>query len=455
MGDFNPANGQIRHSWETTPGIPRETGWKDHEFISETLSAEYGTILSQSITRNAQRPKGSPGKIRGGGEIQVEWAPEGLSRYLANIQKRSATPVDLSGGLAWQHKLAPSESDVEFDPTMSVEVWRDDDLGHIGKGIRVNSLSFDVSPESFVVGAIGLAPERLEYWADAVRTDALGGAVPTKPFIRGLEKYVNWILADHAVHLKVVDVTDILDDPPAVVFKAKIGAASAYGAGVVGNFTIIAGNDSQGRPRFIEFLDETGERIGTRDLKVEGHFDNFTNVVLDNEWRFDPVRGVWVPVLPAVGKFNEIYAAIMIGETFASAEEYEIDQFSLTIARPAEPKFAIGGRHAKRVKERGQREAGGSFSREYLDVTLRKRLERAEDFWLKVGFSNGEVIDGGVEGTLDLICGASLGSGSTPTIEGQDAMNENVTFTLHPSGDATYPDDVTVVLVNSEEDLTT
>src|SRR6476469_6755651 len=108
MGDYNPANGQIRHAWETVIGIPDEANWHDHEFVSESLSPEYTKITPNSITTNAQIPAGQPSKIHGGGEIPVEWDPEGPVRYLAAIQKKGSVSTLDTG--VYQHKLAPSET---------------------------------------------------------------------------------------------------------------------------------------------------------------------------------------------------------------------------------------------------------------------------------------------------------------------------------------------------------
>lgn len=449
MADFNPANGLIRHAWEDVAGIANESGWHDHEFVSESLSPEYGVIQPQSITRNAQVPMGSPSKIRGGGEINVEWDAEQYARYIANVQRGGATPVNPVGSV-YVHKLAPSESDIEFPDTMSIEIWRDDNLPALAKGCRVNSLSFELSPESFLTGAIGIAPERIEYYDGPARIDAIGAPTPTAPIIRGLPSYDGWNLVDGNVYAIVSDVTDI--GTGVVGIKTKIGSASTYD-GTQLNITV--GNDSQGRPRYYEIFDENDARIGTRDLPVQIHLADTTNIALNHEWRFDRERTVWIPSYPSLPKFNEIYAAIFIGDSLATAEEYEIDQFSLAITRPAEPKFAIGGRHAKRVKQRGQRTVSGSLQREYLSVALRKRLERAKAFWLRVEAYSGEAIEGVYEHSMLLYAGATLLGGNTPSIGGQDSMDENYNFTCHPSGDATYPDDCTIVLTNTIASLET
>lgn len=446
--DFNPANALIRHAWETIPGIPDEANWHDHEMLSESISGDYATITPKSITQNAQVPEGQPSKITFGGGIPIEWDSEQYSRYLANIQRGGSVTTPTAG--VERHKLAPSETDVTFPDTMSVEVSRDDGSPQINIGNRVNSVKFSAAPSSFFVGEIGLAIERGEYWAPTARIDVLGGAEPDYPYIRGLPKYDDWITTAAAgqVRLKV----SALPGGGVITFLAKLGTG-AYGATT---FDVVVGNDSQGRPRFTEVINSNGGlRLGTRDLPVEIHVSAIADYVLNQEFSIQRERTVWTAAYPDVPKFNEIYMKILLGESFATAEEFEIDGFDLTITRPAEPKFAIGGRHAKRVKQRGQRTVTGSIKREYLSTILRKRLERAHPAWLLCSAFDGNVIAGGYEGELSLVCGRFILGGKTPSVGGQDSMDENYTFTAHPSGDATYPDDVTIINVNSIASLLT
>lgn len=447
MGDFNPANGQIRHAWETVPGIPDEANWHDHEFVSESISGDYQTIQSQSITTSAQTPQGQPSKIKFDGTIPVEWDPESQARYLANIQKHGS--VTNPGGSAYLHKLAPSETDVDFPDSLSVEVSRDDDLPQLSKGARVISTKFGLQASSFYTGEVGLAVERAEYWEAATRIDVVGGTSPTFPIIRGLHSYDTWIITDNKIRFKVTSIAGV--GSGYITGKFKIGTASSYGSTAT---NVYFGNNSQGQPIWTEVIDSnTGTRMGTRDLPVEAHIDLSANYVVNLEFSVDSERALWTPVLPDVAKFNEIYAKIKLGDSFATAEEYEIDQFDLTITRPGEPKFAIGGRHAKRVKQSGKRTVTGSLKREYLSIALRKKLERAQVGWLVCEAYNGEIISGSFEGMITLVAGAMILGGKTPSIGGQDSLDENYNFTCHPSGDATYPDDITILLQNSQSSL--
>jgi hypothetical protein len=448
MADFNPANGQIRHSWETVVGIPDEANWHDHEFVSEALSPEYGKIQPNSITKNAQIPAGQPSKIHGGGDIPIEWDPEGPVRYLANLQKKGSVANPTAG--VYVHKLAPSETAVTFPSTMSVEVSRDDGAPQINKGGRVGSASFSVAPSSFLTGAISLIPERQDYWAKAARIDVLGGGAPSDPKLRGIPAYANWTDAVNGdLYIKATAVTGTT-----VTLKAKVGSGASYGSTT---FVVTVGLDSQGRPRWTDIIDSTsGLRVGSRDLANQLYIAAVTNWAVDSEFSFARERTVWTPVLPAVPKFNEIFAQILVGDSLATAEGYEIDSFDLTITQPTTVKDAIGGRFPHRVKQRGRRAVTGSIKREYLDKTLRKRLERAVQSWLRVDFFTGVLIGAtAYESSMSLISGGFVEGGKTPSIGGQDSMDENYDFTCHPGTDVTYPDDLTVLITNSIATLAT
>jgi hypothetical protein len=442
MSDFNPANAQVRHAWETVAGIATETGWHDGEIVSEEATMEYGTIQPESITTSAQRVLALPSKINGSGTIPIEWDAESYARCIANLQKNTATPTNPAAS-TYVHKLAPSESDVAFANTMSFEIWRDDDQGHLFTGSRVNELVWELAPEGLFTGSVGFAPERGGYFTGPTQKTGTS----TNVEVRGIPAYVYW---EGVPRFLWIEVTLITGFPNTIDLVATLDASGTVPPTHGGtDFTCNIGLDSQGRPQWNSVvLSDASGRLGTRDLEVEVYISTGDQSLLD-EWVYGLDRPVWTPTYPTLPKFNEIFAKILIGDTFATAEEYEIDQFSLTATRPAEPKHAIGGRFPKRVKERGQREISGSLQREYLDTALRRRLERAQSFWLYVQAYSGEEIDPGYEHSMELISGACVLGGSTPTVGGQDTMDESYDFTCHPSGDATYPDDLTVVLTNT------
>lgn len=438
MPDFNPSNGLVRASHETTAGVARETGWHYMEFVDEDISPEYGTIDSNSISNNSQRPKSQPSKINSGGNLNVELDAEGHAIFFANVQKHSATPTNPGSGDVYVHKLAPSETDVDFSNTLTIEISRDDDNPSLNKGCRVNNIEVSIEPENFVLTTFGVAVERSEYYGAAVETSV--STTPVDPLIRGLPKYSDWILADGDVFVKVGSIAGA---PNSITIQTKIGAAASFDTNTPITVPVATWTE-------LWSTDATPERLGTRDIPLQIYWTAFTNVAANDTWRFDRERAVWTPVYPDIPKFNEIYASVLIDGT-----EYEIDQVTLTITRPAEPKHAIGGRHAKRIKERGRREVGGTFQREYLDVGLKKKLERAQEFELSIRAYSGEEIDNGYEHSIEFISKKCVfGTSKHATISGNDQMDESYPFTCHPSADVTYPDDMTIVITNTIADLT-
>ena len=435
MGDFNPANGLIRVAHETVTGIPDESGWVDHEFVSEDVSPEYGVIISQSISNNSETPTSQPSKINSGGNINLELDPEGHYHYIANLMKHAETPVNVTGSV-YSHKLAPTETDVDFAPSLSVEISRDDDAPSINKGSRVSNVDINIEPENFVTATVGVIVERSEYYEAATQTAAT--STPTAPILRGLPRYEDWILADGNV---LVQVEDASNAPTSIDIVVRVGA------GAFATDTPLTVPAATWTELFTSAA--TPVRLGTRDIPVQIYWANFTNITNADTWRFDRERAVWVPVYPDVPKFNEIFASIYIDGT-----EYEIDQVALSIARPVSNKHAIGGRHAKRVKERGRRTSGGTLTREYLSTDLRKKLERYREFALQIEMYSGEAITGSHEHYLKIIAkNCRYGTSKVATITGNDEMNEAYPFTCHPSSDPTYPSSVTIELQNTVADL--
>lgn len=85
------------------------------------------------------------------------------------------------------------------------------------------------------------------------------------------------------------------------------------------------------------------------------------------------------PVYPDVIPFNEVYAEIYVdGATFRT------NQLSLNLPSGCRCLLLIGGRYPVLIRERGRRQVGGTLVREYLDVELRKKLERSRTFGLRL-----------------------------------------------------------------------
>lgn len=435
MPDFNPSNGLIRVAHEPTAGQAATSGFVDHLFVSEDVSPEYSTIDSQSISNNAETPESQPSKINSGGNIIVELDAEGHYHYLANMMKHAATPVNPTGSV-YQHKLAPTETDVDFADALTIEIDRDDGSPSLNKHARVGSFELSIEPSNFVNATIGVVVERSEYYSAAVETAAT--STPTDPLIRGLPKYSDWILADGDV---LVQVEDASNAPTSIDIVVRVGAGS------FATDTPLTVNAAEWTELFTSAA--TPVRIGTRDIPVEIYWPNFTNVTNGDTWRFDRERSVWVPAYPDVPKFNEIFASVII-----DGSEYEIDQITLTATRPVSIKHAIGGRHGKRVKERGRRTVSGTFQREYLDTSLKKKLERAQQFALNIEMYSGEAITGSYEHYIKFIAkNCIFGTSKVAVIAGNEEMNESYPFTCHPSSDVNYPSSLTVEMQNTVADL--
>lgn len=428
MPDFNPAQTQIRNAWETVAEIPAETSWHYHDFINESLSTEPGAIQDPSISDAGEEPEDLESKIDTNGAINVALNAEGHAHYLACFMEHSANPVNLSGG-AYGHKLAPGETDVDFPETMTVEVNRDDGMPQLHKGADVTGVNFSLSPRGLLTTTFNLISARADYWDAAAQTAGSGGPLPT---MRGLLNYDNWTLADPNIFVKCISAAG-------KTFRAKRGTAASYD----GTYNMTFANAATWYPVYDE--QATPERLGTRALETEIYFPNFTSLADNDEWRFDAARGVWVPTLPDVPKFNEIYALIYIdGATF------RLKQFTLNCTKPGEADFNIGGRFADEVIKRGRRSYRGTLNRRYVSTELRKRLESGKTFSFQLICYSGVII--GTSAYEHMFKATSMRckfTGRTPVVGGQSQLDENLNFSCHPSDDGTYPNAMTFELVNS------
>lgn len=445
MGDFNPANGLVRFGWESTAGHPPPVADLDkyHKIISEDLSNEAEIIQPQSIDSGAQTPRGLPSKLGTNGNIATEVEAEGMVYYVAAAQKNASVTNPASG--VYVHKLAPSESAIAMPSTFANEAYRDDDNPQLFKGGRVGSLEFALSPRGLLTCTINNVYARSDYWKDAAATvDPTPNAA--LPFLQGFPNLNNWLeaaTADGDIYIEVDSVAGLPDTFDVLV---KIGAASSYGATVS---TITVGEPSP------LFDSNGGARIGTRAMEVEFYIADGTDVQVGDTWRIDRERDVWTPSFPDIPFFNEIYASIFLGADTGNLEEFRIREFGMTVTPPVQSIFNIGGRFADQVRNRGRRTVELTLAREYLDTTLRKRLESGEPFAFRLDAYTGEEFETGHEHEFSIISPLCIAGGRTPSVQGQDQMDENVTATAHP--DATngegFVDDVTFLVKNSIADL--
>lgn len=446
MGTFNPGNGQARMGWETLVEIPpAAASMHDFEFLGEEVGNEQTRIESESISPNSMRPPKLPGNVNSGGPLNVELDAEGHSRFLADIQRKSDTPVDLDTATTWLHRLHPSATDIVFPDSYTQEFWRDDDMGQQFKGTRTGGMEVSIADGSLVNTSFELLSNRGDYWADPT-TDA-GGPTAGLPTLRGLPEYSRWTPVPTTGNIQIeVSVAPSGGSMSVKAFYTEDGSAGATAT------VVVLGEDTSGVPIWTTLIDSnTGAIMGTRDLPIQAYFPDVAFLLAD-AWTFARQRATaWTPALPDLPKMNEIFVTITI-----DGVEYCIETLTLTVTRPLEPKHCIGGRFAKFVLEQGQRIVEGTLERRYMDTTLRKRLERGEPFILGIEMYSGEEISGGYEHAIKMYSPHCVFEGKSASITDRSTFQEPLDFSCH--GDAThgtYPDDLTIDIISSESTLET
>ncbi|GEM_PF-4195583 len=446
-GQYNPANSQARMSLETIASIPLIQGatWHDHQFESFTPSNEAETRDDPSIYSSGQAPPREPGKINSDAELVCRVRPEMFTRFFSSAQGKVTTSTPGGATNSRLHKMSPTRS-TSVLPTFSHLFWQDDDQASRWVGGQLNSLQFSVSREGdagLLQATMGITYARGDYWTDGTVTTDAGTAatIPTLFGIPPLTQLNEATATASRVHLKISDITDIADG--IVLALVKVGAG-AYGA--IESTINVGVNSVTGLPYINNLLDSTsGEIIGTLRMPVAVHFPSTTGLAVDDAWYWDTRRAVWSPTYATAKVFNELYAEILIDD-----EPYCIDDFTLTLTRPVLQRFCIGGAFAKEIRNRGRRAVELELNREYLDKSLRNRLETATSLMFRANFQNSEAIESGFPYYLSLICPYMVLGGRTPGVESQESMTENITATGHPdSTNVDYPDDLTIEEQNS------
>lgn len=444
-GQHNPAESKFRMAYELTPTLFPNAGatFHDHLLRSESFSNESEPRQDNSIYAGSQRPRALLGKFVTDGEMEVSVRPEEFSRYFAHAQGKVTTTTPAGGTNSRKHVMAPSSSST-VPSTFAFIADRDDLNPQRFHGGQISNLEFALSADDGILSAtIAALFARGDYFSETVVTT--DPDVTQKPVIRGLPKYADWNLAaaaDSRVHVKVSDITDI--GTGVIMVLAKVGAA-AYGA-IESEVRI--GNDSlTGLPYFSKLYDSTtGAILGTLDVPIEINFPSATDLDVDDAWYSNVSYATWSPTYVDTPVFNEIYAGV-----FIDGQPYCIDEMTLGLSRPVVPRYCIGGRFPAEIRNRGQREVELEFTREYLSVDLRRRLERGEAFkFVLEAFSEVE-IESGFPYYLKLVCPLCVPGGRTASVEGQDEMPETITATCHPNADDSegYVDDLNIEEQNS------
>lgn len=439
-------NALIRTAWEAVglPGVPIDGAtWLDHRMPpGEQLRLTAPTIQDGNLASSSQRSEGLTTKIGFGGTLPLRWEPEGMFRYWAQFQQSGATPVILTAGQAFRHKLAPSESDLDFDRSFATRLWRDDGLPLLGLNCYVSQWQLQAAVRSVVMGSVNVVGERASFWDfPAV---VLEGGAPARPVLRGLPRAPVWRQADHDVYVKVVSVAPMEID-------VKVGAAQAYGSANVpvtaGQWISLTGTTAAGNDN----------ALGEPDSPVQLWVGSTAGWSLNDEWRFKGESFTpWVPALPPIKALNEIHVTISLdlGDGLG-LREFRIRGLTLQGQWAAEPDENLGGRFADAVVRTGDRQITGTIERTYLDTELVKALLAGEPFELDAVITSRVLI-----GTSTFpyrwrgVCPRCVANGGQPTVATAGRLVESIAFDAYPDpADATHPDDLTIYLDNNVSDL--
>lgn len=426
----NPSNALFAMLWEDSPGVPRRTGRADMEFNGETLSNNALTVARTAITRAAMATRPMPGKLEAGGELRLDaFNPAADWRIIAAYFGHATTDEVETG--AFEHKFSRYETDVDFPETFTALVWRDD-IAQRFLGCRISQIVLTIQEKALVGCVATLVPERGDYWGDATRS---AGAGTGFPLVRGLlDSQFGTDTAANA-SFDIVSFTSTT-----VTFKAKIGDAATFDGA----------EQTATRGQWTRFADQDDVLLGTLGMPVQVYFPVGAVFAADDVLTVPRRRAEWTPSFPLSIAVNEVYSVLSIGST-----EQEMDSLTLTIAMPTEARFGVGGQAARRTRQRGQQTVTGQFSREALNLEMRRNLEMGLPFslsvYLRTGVSIGE--SGNLDYSLRLEAPSCVPSGQTPTVEDKDTYNEQISFTAHPSDDAEDPADISVYVINDVEDL--
>ena len=369
---------------------------------------------------------------------------EDHAKWLAGFFGKSAPPVESPTGV-WLHKLAVTETDVDFPDRMALEISRDRGRPDFYTGVLPSQLTFNVGPRSLLNGAVSLVIPRFHHFDDPTQ---IVGAGTSLPFLRGLYNVANLQEADP-------DVADLFLQISAVPgtggadfdILAKLGLATTYDGAAI---PVFVGNDTESNPIFQRLL-HTASNVDvgqSEDLPVEAHWKDATGATVLDEFRIPRRRDVWTQTLPTKAVFNEIAIFVRVD----GLEERTRD-LSLTFTRPGERDEAIGGRFVDQVLEQGQRTYAGQLNRRALSRTFTDRLIAGEPFELEVDAASIPIGATGIRRRMKLIAKNCRASGRTPSVGGRATFDEAIAFRCHPSVDVTYPAAMTVEVTNSQASL--
>ena len=434
----DPSFAQFSLAWQAAQGVPATSGWHDMEFKGETLGNKIDSLERQAITRSGMMSQPLDGKRNTGGDPSWDAPnPDEICYALANLIGKSAAPATVETG-AYRHKMSRLESAVTFPSWLTARAWRNDNMAQRFHDLIVSSLEFTFQEKALISTVAKTVATLGDYWDDPVKQGA--GTGTAKPQVRGASD-LNFNASATAANLWIKATSTATGT---VTIKTKIGNATAYGAGT----QVIT------RGVWTQLLDEAGVRIGDNATPVEIYYPTAGSIdaATPDEWKILWTRDVWAPTLADPTQVvSEVYSRV-----YLNGEEFEITGGKLTIEKPAEAKFGFGRQDARRTRTRGSQAVKLDFNREYLDLRLRKLMERGTPFAFVLDLQSRAPI--GTTGALNFgikftgLNFKSVGS-TTASATSKDKSDESITATASASTDGTYPADITVEVLNSIPDL--
>lgn len=421
----NPSNLQIRIGFETVEALADSASLIDIRVRSESVGGNFPLIQVDDIIADAEMPEGLPTKIDPSGDFNLNWNAEDHAKLLAQFSGKGKNPATLVSG-AYRHRYAPKETDITFR-TLQAEISRDNGRPTVYPGCYVSAVDWAVSPRGLMTGKASLVIPRFHFWkAPAI---SVGTPPTTTARLRGLANYAN---TDADLYMKVsVGPTTTMG------VQFKVGSGGTYGSTI----TVSAATWTAAREG------ATDAQIGSDELPVEVYFDNFTSYALNDVLVFAALRAVWTQSLAVSSPSNEISGYLYVD---GSTTPTRVRDFSMSATRPTVKDEVVGGRFTDVILEHGKRTSQITIKRRSIDRSLANRLINAK--YINARF---DIVGAAISGTiyrrkLSSIHMNAIPSGKESSVGGPDQYDDDLTFTCHPSADATYPSATVFEVVNTQ-----
>lgn len=432
-GAFNPSTSQLRLAKSTGGDRKPSTGYSDFRFLNYGLGGTYTLFDLLDIRGDGQAVPGLASTITLENlPIAVNWRPEDHAKLIAAIEGAVAS-VNVSGA-AYKHTITPHAGTNAFAP-LAIQAWRDDGIPSYFLGCRPQQAVYQIQKPGVLNGSVNLSAESYTRWGIAEQT----AGTSTDPEVRGLARGSIKSLADGDLYLKVTDAT------PGVGYtfkiKVKVGAASTYDGAEI---SVLIATD-------VVLFDEGDDRVGTRDLHTIAYWANATGIALNDVWRIRREEDKWAQSLPTDYPLNETLATLT-----KNGASFAVESASVTRVRPLDIPANVGGRFLPGITEKGRRTCAWTFARKQIDVSIMRALEEGDSVAMRLDCYSGVPIVAGNEATEPRISLISMDcrlAGTLPGTDNPDRHTETVTLTAYPNDDGTYPDDLTIEVVNSQTTL--